>query len=164
MEQLVPHQQRQAAPSEKLLEWARQHDLDADAAGAREPCLYLIPDYETEDEAEEILKDVYEVIFEAELDHWHRDSGTVPEERTYSILRKWFDVLLYRMIQDLRGSLSGSPWATRGSSLGCTAERHLTVSSAIVYEGLRPLGRVENLCRGKKFFQASPGSTSTTGD
>jgi hypothetical protein len=31
-------------PSEQLLEWARGLDLDVDAAGAREPCLYLIPD------------------------------------------------------------------------------------------------------------------------
>ena len=77
-------------PSEKLLAWARQHDLDVDAAGAREPCLYLIPDYETEEEAEEILKEVYEAIFEAELDYWHRDTGTWPAERTYPMFRKWF--------------------------------------------------------------------------
>ncbi len=74
----------------RLLEWALQHDLDVDAAGAREPCLYLIPDYETEEEAEEILKEVYEAIFEAELDYWHRDSGTWPAERTYPMFRKWF--------------------------------------------------------------------------
>ncbi|WP_216914366.1 MULTISPECIES: hypothetical protein [unclassified Synechococcus] len=90
-------------PSEKLLAWARQHDLDVDAAGAREPCLYLIPDYETEEEAEEILKEVFEAIFEAELDYWHRDTGTWPAERTYAVFRKWFDVRLYPLIQDLVG-------------------------------------------------------------
>jgi hypothetical protein len=65
-------------PSQQLLEWARGLDLDVDAAGAREPCLYLIPDYETEEEAEAILEEVYEAIFEAELDFWHRDTGTWP--------------------------------------------------------------------------------------
>ena len=90
-------------PSEKLLAWARQHDLDVDAAGAREPCLYLIPDYETEEEAEAILKEVYEAIFEAELDYWHRDTGTWPAERTYSVFRKWFEVRFYPLIQDLVG-------------------------------------------------------------
>ncbi len=90
-------------PSEKLLAWARQHDLDVDAAGAREPCLYLIPDYETEEEAEEILKEVYEAIFEAELDDWHRDTGSWPAERTYAVFRQWFEVRLYPLIQDLVG-------------------------------------------------------------
>ncbi len=90
-------------PSEKLLAWARQHDLDVYAAGAREPCLYLIPDYETEEEAEEILKEVYKAIFVAELDYWHRDTGTWPAERTYPVFRKWFEVRFYPLIQDLVG-------------------------------------------------------------
>jgi hypothetical protein len=83
--------------------WAWQHDLDVDAAGARQPCLYLIPDYETEDEAEAILEDVYKAIFEAKLDDLHRDTGTGPEERTYAMFRKWFEVRFYPLIQDLVG-------------------------------------------------------------
>ncbi|MCP9818390.1 hypothetical protein KBZ18_02645 [Synechococcus sp. Cruz-9H2] len=90
-------------PSEKLLEWAQALDLDVEAAGAREPCLYLIPDYDTDEEAEEILEEVYEDIFEAELDFWHRDSGAWPAERTYSVFRKWFEVRFYPLIQDLVG-------------------------------------------------------------
>lgn len=88
-------------PSQKLLDWARQLELDVDVAGARETCLYLIPDYETDEEADEILEEAYEAIFEAELDYWHRDSGTWPAERTYAVFRKWFDVRLYPLIQDL---------------------------------------------------------------
>ncbi len=30
-------------PSQKLLDWARQLELDVDVAGASEPCLYLGP-------------------------------------------------------------------------------------------------------------------------
>jgi hypothetical protein len=90
-------------PSQQLLDWARGLDLDVDAAGAREPCLYLIPDYETDEEAEAILEEVYEAIFEAELDYWHRDTGTWPAERTYPVFRKWFEVRLYPLIQDLVG-------------------------------------------------------------
>ena len=90
-------------PAQQLLEWAKQLDLDVDAADAREPCLYLIPDYDTQEEAEEILKEVYEAIFEAELDYWHRDTGTWPAERTYSVFRKWFEVRFYPLIQDLVG-------------------------------------------------------------
>ena len=90
-------------PSQQLLDWDRVLNLDVDAAGAQEPCLYLIPDYETEEEAEAILEEVYEAIFEAELDYWHRDSGTWPAERTYPVFRKWFEVRLYPLIQDLVG-------------------------------------------------------------
>ena len=74
-------------PSKKLLDWARGPDLDVDAAEAREPCFYLIPDYDTQKEAEEILEEVYEAIFEAEHDYWHRDTGTWPAERTYPVFR-----------------------------------------------------------------------------
>ncbi|MEA5474525.1 hypothetical protein VB716_09865 [Synechococcus sp. CCY9201] len=90
-------------PSGQLLDWARQLELDVEAAGAREPCLYLIPDYDTQEEAEEILEEVYEAIFEAELDYWHRDTGTWPAEPTYGVFRKWFEVRFYPLIQDLVG-------------------------------------------------------------
>ncbi len=90
-------------PSQKLLDWARQLELDVDVAGASEPCLYLIPDYNTQVEAEEILKEPYEAIIEAELDYWHRDTGTWPAERTYAVFRKWFEVRFYPLIQDLVG-------------------------------------------------------------
>lgn len=90
-------------PSAHLLAWAERLDLDTTAAGAREPCLYLIPDFETSEEAEEILQEVYEAIFEAELDFWHRDSGAWPAERTYPVFRKWFEVRFYPLIQDLVG-------------------------------------------------------------
>jgi len=92
-------------PSEQLLDWARRLELEVEveAAGAREPCLYLIPDYDTQEEAEAILSEVYEAIFEAELDYWHRDIGAWPAERTYPVFRKWFDVRFYPLIQDLVG-------------------------------------------------------------
>jgi hypothetical protein len=90
-------------PSEKLLDWAQHLEIDVDVAGIREPCLYLIPDYDTEAEAEEILEEIYETIFEAELDYWSRDPGTWPAERTYPVFRKWFEIRFYPMIQDLVG-------------------------------------------------------------
>jgi hypothetical protein len=88
-------------PSQKLLDWARA--LDMDVAGASEPCLYLIPDYDTQEEAEAMLQEVYEAIFEAELDYWYRDTAAWPAERTYEVFRKWFEVRFYPLIQDLVG-------------------------------------------------------------
>jgi hypothetical protein len=63
-------------PSQQLLDWARGLDLDVDAAGAREPCLYLIPDYETEEEAEAILDEVYEAIYPLRVPAATRRSST----------------------------------------------------------------------------------------
>ena len=40
---------------------------------------------------------------EAELDYWHRDSGTWPAERPHPVFRKWFEVRLHPLIQDLVG-------------------------------------------------------------
>ena len=73
------------------------------------PCLYLIPDYDTQEEAEGILEEVYEAIFEAELDYWNRDTGTWPAERTYAVFRKWFEVRFYPLIQDLVGEAQVLP-------------------------------------------------------
>jgi hypothetical protein len=49
----------------------------------RGSCLYLIPDYKTEQEAEAILEEVYEAILEAELDFWHRDTGTCVRQENW---------------------------------------------------------------------------------
>jgi hypothetical protein len=54
-------------PSQQLLDRARGLDVDVDAAGVREPCLYLIPDYETEGEFGAIREEDCEAIFEANL-------------------------------------------------------------------------------------------------
>jgi hypothetical protein len=89
------------SPAQPLLEWARLLGLDIEAQGVQEPCLYLIPEYDTADEAEEILEEFYETIFEAELDYWHPEKGAWPAERTYAVFRKWFEVLFYPLMQDL---------------------------------------------------------------
>ena len=72
-------------PQPATAQLGRGLHLDVDAASNREPCLCQIPDYETDKEAESIDEEVYEAIFAAELDFWHRDSGTWPAERTYPL-------------------------------------------------------------------------------
>jgi hypothetical protein len=89
------------APGQKLLDGAQALDLDINAAGARQPCLYLIPEYESDAEAEQILEEIYAAIFEAELDFWTSDSGSWPAERSYPLFRMWFEVRFYPLIQDL---------------------------------------------------------------
>ncbi len=45
-------------PSLKLLDWARGLGIDVDVAAASEPCLYLIPDYDTQEEAAAAVLDL----------------------------------------------------------------------------------------------------------
>ena len=94
---------------------------------------------------------VYEAIFEAELDDWHRDTGTWPAERTYAVFRKWFDVRLYTLIQDLVGEVVGKELTTTQPDEQCIGERRTAL------EGVQPLQRAE---KGRK--SAGPQSGAMT--
>ena len=59
-------------PAQPFLDWAATLDdsgLVPDAGG--EQTVYLVPDFEDDDEAAEVLDLVYAEIFERELDSWH---------------------------------------------------------------------------------------------
>jgi hypothetical protein len=86
-----------------LLARAQGLDLDIDAAGARQPCLYLIPDYDRKRRPRSSLRRSIRRSLTPRLDDWHRDTGTGPAERTYEVFHKWFDVRFYPLIQDLVG-------------------------------------------------------------
>ena len=68
-----------------------------------EKTVYLIPSFEDDAEAEEILKQVYSEIFERELDAWHTDEADWPENRTFAIFKQWFEIELHSMVEDVCG-------------------------------------------------------------
>jgi hypothetical protein len=87
---------------EPLLEWARQHcTAEQIAAVAEEVTLYLIPTYDTDEEAMELLQEGYAGIFEAELEFWCSDEATWPQERTLEQLLDWFEIRFFPLIVDL---------------------------------------------------------------
>ncbi|MFY8149294.1 MAG: hypothetical protein ACOVNL_08770 [Prochlorococcaceae cyanobacterium] len=90
-------------PKEPLRTWARSIDGNEEAAEwpADDPSLYLLPDYEEEEEAEELLEQCWEVIFETELDSWCRDPQRWPPQRSLGMFRDWFELRFFPLIEDL---------------------------------------------------------------
>jgi hypothetical protein len=91
-------------PKQPYLDWAAQLDdsgLVPDPRG--EQTVYLIPQFENDDEASAILQDIYAEVFERELDGWHTDESAWPRNRTFAMFKEWFDVELHSVVEDLCG-------------------------------------------------------------
>ncbi len=89
-------------PKQPYLDWAAQLDdsgLVPDPES--EKTVYLIPEFDSDDEAWEILEDVYAEVFERELDGWHTDDAAWPENRTFAMFKEWFDIELHSVVEDL---------------------------------------------------------------
>lgn len=89
-------------PRQPYLDWAANLD-DSGLVPRRdgEKTVYLLPSYECDDEAWEILAEVWETIFESELWAWHTDEAGWPQDRTFAMFKEWFDVELHSVIEDL---------------------------------------------------------------
>ena len=81
--------------------WALGLDdsLVPDTTGERN--VYLVPSFESDDEAWEILETAYALIFENELWGWHTEPADWPQNRTIEMFRAWFDVELHSIVEDL---------------------------------------------------------------
>lgn len=66
------------------------------------PNTYLIPDFEELASAKRWLKKHFLIIFIEELSGWSIDENEWPEELTYKLFSKWFDIKINLMIFDLR--------------------------------------------------------------
>ncbi|WP_345552477.1 hypothetical protein [Microbulbifer aestuariivivens] len=68
-----------------------------------ERTVYLIPEYDDDLQAMEILSSCFDVIFEAELNGWHTDENAWPKNRTFKMFRDWFSLEFHSMVTDLCG-------------------------------------------------------------
>ena len=89
-------------PRQPYIDWA----LGLDESGLApehdsEKTVYLIPEYNDDIEALEILSQFYTFIFEEELGGWHTDETAWPKNRTFKIFREWFDVQFHSIVDDL---------------------------------------------------------------
>lgn len=66
----------------------------------RENHAYLIFEHETPQAFEQIVRDLYEEIFEIELGSWCTDTTLWPVKRDYRTFRKWFDLEVHSMVFD----------------------------------------------------------------
>ena len=67
----------------------------------RDSHAYLFPHWDTPEEREELLADVYGFLFHQELFGWHRDERAFPRKRTLKMFHEWFDVEFHSVVVDL---------------------------------------------------------------
>jgi len=81
-------------PKGPYLDWARQDtdEVQVDAEGL-EPTVYLISEYETDEQLDEILRSCYADIFEHEVVAWDERESAWSQNRNYDLFLDWFDVV-----------------------------------------------------------------------
>jgi len=68
---------------------------------AREPTIYLLPEWDTEAELEKALREVREEIFCEQLAGWFNDTATWPKDRGFEAFCRWFEYQHHSMLIDL---------------------------------------------------------------
>ncbi len=89
-------------PKQPYLDWASSLDdsgIVPEVSG--EQTVYLIPEYDSDDEATEILELVFAEVLENELHGWHTDEPTWPQGRDFEMFLAWFSIELHSMVEDL---------------------------------------------------------------
>lgn len=89
-------------PKQPFLDWAAGLDdsgLVPDAGG--EQTVYLVPEFESDEDGLRVLKRVYAEIFERELDGWHTDPSAWPQKRDFKTFQQWFSIELHSVVEDV---------------------------------------------------------------
>jgi hypothetical protein len=85
-----------------MVEWSRPFWTRDDMEGTgEEASLYLIPTYQSEEEAHIALSERFAAIFEAELDLWCVDRSRWPQPRSFELFQQWFSVRFFQLVEDL---------------------------------------------------------------
>lgn len=88
-------------PRQPFIDWAKQLQPDQPLPpGALEPGLYLLPAYDSREEAIELLQQGYEEIFCSELETWSTDPATWPSPRSLALFQEWFAFRFYDLVSD----------------------------------------------------------------
>ena len=92
-------------PRDPYVQWARSMDEEAAKFTAadlrREPTVYLLPEIDDDDHAEELLGECFTGIFENELGGWTTDETAWPGDLTYKMFKQWFDIEINSTVIDL---------------------------------------------------------------
>jgi hypothetical protein len=90
-------------PKQPYLDWAAGLDDSGIVPDSNndEPTVYLIPSYGDEAEAWGILATLHPAIFENELYGWHTDEAAWPKGRDFAMFKKWFEIELHSVVEDL---------------------------------------------------------------
>ncbi len=92
-------------PAQPFLDWLHRvdptsGDLTLDDL-RREPTIYLLPEWESNEEKLEHLREVSNLIFEEQLNGWYRVPAVWPSERDLNAFLRWFECTFHSMVIDL---------------------------------------------------------------
>ena len=94
-------------PAQPFLEWL--HEADPTSAHLTlndlrdEPTIYLLPEYDTEEETRQHLAKRCGEVFEEQLNGWYRDPSAWPADRSFKNFKRWFEYQCHSVIIDLCG-------------------------------------------------------------
>jgi hypothetical protein len=92
-------------PAQPFLDWLHRVDptsTDVTLDDLRlEPTIYLLPEWDTEDEALQLLAEVSNEIFEEQLNGWYRVPPVWPAARDLKTFLLWFDCSFHSMVVDV---------------------------------------------------------------
>ncbi len=89
-------------PKQPYLDWAAGLDDSGIVPDPNdEQTIYLIPSFDDEEEAWEILEKMHRAIFENELYGWHTDETAWPQGRDFAMFKAWFEIELRSVVEDL---------------------------------------------------------------
>ena len=92
-------------PAQPFLDWLQSVDptsMELTLADLGiEPTIYLIPECETPEDVADCLRDVFDEIFQNQLDGWYRVRETWPTNRSYEMFCRWFDYSFHSVLLDL---------------------------------------------------------------
>ena len=75
-------------------------DITLDQAN-QDGTVYLLPDYEDDDEQSRLLAQYYDLIIEDQLAGWWIDQRDWPERRDLVMFTRWFDAEFHSVVIDL---------------------------------------------------------------
>jgi hypothetical protein len=89
-------------PGPPFIEWASNLDDSGLVPSFEgEQTVYLVPEFEDDMEAMEVLSEAYDLLFEEQLAGWHTDESAWPRNRTFKMFREWFVIEQHSLIIDL---------------------------------------------------------------
>ena len=76
----------------------------ASEAFEKDRTAFLIPEFDTQAESKKYLTEIWQDIFEYELDGWCTEEAWWPKDRTFKMFKEWFDVEVHSVVIDLDNS------------------------------------------------------------
>ncbi len=89
-------------PAKPFMDWAKSlddSDVLPDVDG--EQTVYLIPEFEDDEEAKSVLRRVCGEVFARTLNAWHTDQTAWPKDRSLKIFKDWFTIEMHTLIEDV---------------------------------------------------------------